>query len=104
MCQVCEAVDYGFDLSDRRGVFHVYDEEGDITRTLTITIRRVWFDCPCGEGSDFRCEFDLTDTERIGGAIPFPGEGEAEAYIGIVCPEAERNEGWIAEDTGMQCW
>jgi hypothetical protein len=112
---VCCVRDAGFDMNDVRATFYAggpdYYEEGwedaEPARVLRIVVKRVYIPCAVCDGEygmDYRVVYEVTDSAHEGTRVPFPEMDMAYAYIAAVCPGAEEDEGWIAEDTGMRHW
>ena len=89
-CEHCHPgrVDRGFDLPDVRASYWVQSDDPDADGFhALVVIRRVWFGCSCGMGSDYRCEFDV----RVGGITRWTGDSEQAAHdqVEVLFPGAD---------------
>lgn len=106
-CDAChpDVVDYGFEMSDVRETRYVYDEdEEDVEKTITVVIRREYFQCDCGMGSDYRCVYDVREDGST--VHTTKSEYKSSEYIDRKYPEAESyveeddGEGWLRRAEG----
>ena len=108
-CDAChpDAVDYGFEMSDVRETRYVYgndEDDPEIEKAITIVIRREYFPCDCGRGSDYRCVYDVKEDGETVHIVN--DEDTAHRYIDRRYPKADSyeeeddGEGWLRRAEG----
>ena len=110
-CDYCypDTKDYGFEMSDVRDTYYVWDElteeekeageEASLVHKITVRVERQYFTCErCEIGWDYKCKYGVyVDNTR---ECTLDTQFKANAYIKIAYPEArppEPDYAWESE-------